>query len=408
VRIQRAWKYKLELNLEQESVLSLWLSHLRCLYNLALEHRILNYQQFRKSMNYYDQANQLSDLKEAFPWLAEVPSQCLQQKLKDVETAYKKFFTGLGGFPKYKSKYDHMAMRFPDAKQFSVSFRKGKRTSVVKLPKIGQVKFVSSREMQGQIKNCTVSKQADGFYISFQTEVDFLVLQTRKNPIGIDRGVNTMGMTSEGECLETPVEKIKAIEVKMQKAQKILSKKQKGSRNRHKARIKVALLHQKITNLRKDNLQKITHSITKSHGLVVIEDLKIKNMTASSSGTISEPGSRVAQKSGLNRSILRNGWGELERQLSYKLAWSGGELRKVPAHYTSQMCAECGHVHSENRDKEQFLCLECGHSDHADINAAKNILALGQSVSVCGEASVGVLVKTRTRRASMKQKPLSA
>ncbi len=359
-------------------------------------------------MNYYDQANQLSDLKESFPWMAEVPSQCLQQKLKDLDSAYKKFFTGLSGFPKYKSRHDSMSMRFPDSKQFTVIFRKGKRTSFVKLPKIGLVKFISSRDMQGHIKNCTVSKQADGFYISFQTEVNALVLQTRKNPIGIDRGVNTMGMTSEGECLETPLERITSLEVKMQRAQKKLSRKQKGSKNRNKARVNLAKLHQKIKNIRKDNLHKITHNIAKSHGLVVIEDLKIQNMTKSSAGTFEDPGSKVKQKSGLNRSILRNGWGELERQLAYKLLWSGGELRKVPAHYTSQSCNKCGHVDSKNRNKLAFKCLECGHSDHADINAARNILERGHRLSVCGEASVGVLAKTKARRASMKQKPISA
>lgn len=126
MKVQKAWKYKLVPTLEQEALLFRCLSHLRCLYNLALEQRIRNYQQFRKSLNYYDQANELPALKEAFPWFAEVPSQCLQQKLKDVETAYRKFFTGLGGFPKYKSRDDSMGMRFPDAKQFSVSFRKAK------------------------------------------------------------------------------------------------------------------------------------------------------------------------------------------------------------------------------------------------------------------------------------------
>lgn len=407
MNIQRAWKYKLEPTPEQSVVLRAWMSHLRGLYNLALEHRELNYRQFRKSMNYYDQANQLPDLKEAFPWLAEVPSQCLQQKLKDLDSAYQRFFKSGSGFPKFKKRGEGMSMRFPDPKGFVVSFRKGKRTCFVKLPKIGLVKFVSSREIQGRICNATVSMNPSGeLYISFQTEQEIEVRLNPMSAIGIDRGVRTMGMTSEGECLELPIDRIKKLESKLAKEQRLLARKTLRSKNYEKQKLRVAKAYARITNLRKDRLHKITSSIAKSHGIVVLEDLKIKNMTASASGTIAKPGRKVAQKRGLNRAILQQGWSEFERQLSYKLAWSGGELRKVPAHFTSQACSCCGHVSSKNRNKERFKCVSCGHVDHADVNAAKNILALGQSVTVCGGASAGVLAKTKTRRASKKQKPV--
>lgn len=408
MKILKALKFKLEPTCEQEQVLVLWLSHLRGLYNLALEHRILNYRQFRKSVSYYGQCSELPELKKVAPWLEEVPSQCLQQKLKDVESAYKRFFNHGFGFPKFQKRGQSESARFPDPKQFKISFRKGKRTSFVKLPKIGSVKFVSSREIEGTIKNCTVTRKADGFYISFQTEIELTVFQTRNNPIGIDRGVRTMGMTSDGECLEIPEAKIKFLEKKLGREQRVLSRKNKASKNQKKQRIRVGKIHLKIVNLRNDTLHKLTSQLAKSHGLVVMEDLKVKNMSASAKGTIENPGKYVKQKSGLNRSILRQGWSEFERQVAYKLLWNGGELVKVKPHFTSQTCSSCGHVAKENRKKEHFACKSCGHQDHADINAAKNILALGHRVSVCGEASAGVLEKTKTRRAPVKQKPISA
>lgn len=396
MKIKRAWKFKLEPSQTQSETLGLWLSHLRGFYNLALEQRILNYQQFRKSISYYDQANELPELKLQAIWLADVPSHCLQQKLKDVESAYKRFFRNGAGFPKFKKRGFGESARFPDPKQFKVNFRKGKRTSFVKLPKIGLVKFVSSQKIVGEIKNCTISKQADGFYISFQSEYDVDVLKNPKPAVGIDRGIRTFGMTSESECLELPMEKIKFLERKVEKEQTKLSRKAKGSKNRSKQRKRVALAHQRIVNLRKDAIHKITNQLSKNHGLVVLEDLKIKNMSASASGTIEEPGKMATQKSGLNRAILRQGWGEFERQLTYKLSWNGGEIKKVKPQFTSQTCFVCKHVDKENRNKENFCCKECGHKDHADINAAKNILALGHSVSVCG---AGTLVSAK------KQKP---
>ena len=405
--IQRAWKYKLELTASQGETLWTWMSHLRGLFNLALQHREMNYRQFRKSMNYYDQANDLVELKSVAPWLANVPSQCLQQKLKDVETAYKRFFKKEAGYPQFKKRGKGMSLRFPEPKGFAVSFRKGKRTSFVKLPKVGLVKFVSSREMRGRICNATVTLNPSGeFYISFQTEQEIEVAPSALPAVGIDRGVRTMGMTSEGECLELPLGRFRELEKKLAKEQRVLARKTLGSHNYKKQKVRVAKCHAKIANVRKDSLHKITNGIAKSHGLVVLENLKIKNMTASASGTLEEPGKRVAQKRGLNKAILQQGWGEFARQLAYKLSWAGGELRKVPPQYTSQKCSNCGHVHSKNRRKERFLCLACGHADHADVNAAKNILALGYSVTVCGGASVGVLANAKTRRVSKKQKPV--
>ena len=215
-------------------------------------------------------------------------------------------------------------------------------------------------------------------------------------------------MTSEAEALELPIESIKTLEKKLAKQQIILSRKKKGLNNFKKQSRKIAITHEKIVNVRKDKLNKISTAIAKSHSVVVLENLKIKNMTASAAGTISEPGKYIAQKSGLNRSILRQGWFEFERQLSYKLEWNGGELIKVAPHFTSLTCPKCDHVAKENRKNESFKCVKCGHEGHADVVGAKNILARGHRVLVCGEVGPAVAKKATAKKTSVKQKPLVA
>lgn len=408
MKTQRAWKYKLDLNKAQKQILSLWLSHLRCLYNIALAQRIIAWNsQHRKSINFYDQANELPELKKEFPFFRDVPAQLLQQKLKDVESAYKKFFSG-GGFPRFKKKRDASGMRFPDAKQFKIEKSKTKRTSFVTLPKIGKVKFLSHREIIGEIKNCTISKDKCGdFYISFQTEYEMPVFASdKKHALGADRGITNNVTTSDGQVFEMPLKEIKRLETKIAKRQKSLSRKKKGSKNFEKDLLKINKFYRKITRIKCDTTHKITSDLTNNHGFIAIEDLKTKNMMASASGTIEEPGRRVRQKSGLNRSIARQNWGEFDRALTYKSAWRGVKLVKVKSHYTSQECNKCHHVDSKNRNKESFKCVKCGHTDHADINGAKNILAAGHAVTVCGETSFGASGKTTSRNVSAKQKPI--
>ena len=408
MKIQRAWKYKLILDDSQARTLFLWMSHLRGLYNLALEQRILLYHQNRKSLSWQDQANELPELKEVATWLKDVPSQCLQQKLQDLDKAYDKFFSG-GGFPRFKKRGASMSMRFPDPKQFSVDLVRGKRKAFLKLPKIGLLKFVNSQEIIGAIKNATISMSPAGdFFVSIQTEYELTVVANSGPGIGIDRGVTNFAVTSECKVFGLPTERIKFLEGQLKQAQKLLSKKVKGSKNFQKQKLKVAKAHQNIVNLRKDSMHKISNDIANNHGLVVLEDLRTKNMTRSASGTREEPGRQVAQKSGLNRAILRNGWGEFGRQLEYKTAWNGGKVIKVAAHFTSQTCFKCHHVHKDNRNGESFVCRSCGQKDHADVNAAKNILAFGQRVLVCGETLSRGDGKTASRRRSMKQKPLVA
>ena len=169
-------------------------------------------------------------------------------------------------------------------------------------------------------------------------------------------------------------------------------------------------VHSKIANVRKDYLHKLTTQLSKSHATIVLEDLKVANMSQSAKGTKDKPGRYVKAKSGLNRSILDQGWFEFKRQLTYKQLWRGGKVVMIPANHTSQQCSQCGHICSLNRQSQSvFMCQACNHSSNADINAAKNILAAGHAVIACGETlRPAVRRKSKLKAGSLKQEPSQA
>lgn len=160
----------------------------------------------------------------------------------------------------------------------------------------------------------------------------------------------------------------------------------------------IARLHIRIADARNDFLHKVSTTISKSHAVVYLEDLKVKNMSATARGSVQEPGKNVRQKSGLNKAILDQGWFEFRRQLSYKESWRGGRVVAMPPQHTSQTCAQCGHVSAASRRSQaQFVCVACGHEDDADVNAAKNIMRAGQALSVCGGGPLGPPAKQKPR-----------
>ena len=179
---------------------------------------------------------------------------------------------------------------------------------------------------------------------------------------------------------------------------KELCRKKKFSSNWKKRKAAIARLHIRIADARNDFLHKVSTAISKSHAVVYIEDLKVRNMSASARGTVENPGKCVRQKAGLNKAILDQGWFEFRRQLSYKEQWRGGLVVAVPPQYTSQTCAGCGHVCAENRRSQAlFVCVACGHEDDADVNAAKNVMRAGQVLSVCGGGPLGPSAKQKPR-----------
>ena len=209
-----------------------------------------------------------------------------------------------------------------------------------------------------------------------------------------DLGVTKFAALSDGSFIDG-ANAFKKYEKRLAFYQRCLSRKRTFSANWRKAKAKVSRVHRKIANVRNDLLHKSSTTISKNHAVVVLEDLRITNMTASARGTLEQPGTNVAAKSGLNRRILDQGWGEFRRQLGYKLAWNGGTLLLVDPRNTSRTCAACGQVSAQNRQTQAaFKCIACGHASNADTNAAKNILGrAGQARIACGDTPLGVSMK---------------
>jgi putative transposase len=203
--------------------------------------------------------------------------------------------------------------------------------------------------------------------------------------VGVDVGIAKFATLSDGTVFE-PVNGFKQKQRRLAILQRQMSHKVKFSRNWKKAKARVTRLHSKIANVRQDYLHKTTTTLSKNHALVVIEDLQVKNMSASARGTVSKPGRNIRQKSGLNKSILDQGWFEFRRQLEYKQEWRGGDVLAVPPHHTSQTCPACSCISAENRKTQsKFECVNCGYKANADLVAAMNILERGHRLSACGD-----------------------
>ena len=246
------------------------------------------------------------------------------------------------------------------------------------LPKLGWLRYRNSREVLGTVKNVTVSLNAGKWFVSIQTERD---VTEPKRPatsmVGIDMGIIRFATLSDGRFIE-PLNSFKKHQQRLARYQRAMSRKQKFSNNWKKARARVQRIHTRIGNARRDFLHKASTQISQNHAIVCLEDLPVRNMAKSAAGTTEKPGRNVRAKSGLNKSILDQGWFEFRRQLDYKLAWNGGWLVAVPPHYTSRTCPCCGHVSADNRKTQaRFACVECGFEDNADLVGAINILSRG-------------------------------
>ena len=330
-------------------------------------------------ISYAKLCSELLVWKEQNPWLKEVHSQVLQQSLKDLTGSFQKFFKGLSAFPK-----KHKKFVTTDSFRFPQGFKIDEGRRQIYLPSIGWVKYKRSRFIQGKAKNVTVSRQADGWHVSIQTEYEMEAPKHTGDSVGIDMGCVRFCTLSDGTFFE-PCNALKNLLKKLAKMQRKLARMQKFGKNWRKQKAAIARLHQHIANVRRDFIEKVSLEICKNHAEIFREDLKIKNMTASAKGTVEEPGSRVAQKSGLNRSILDQGWGIFFSKLDWKSLRLGGHVYKVPPQNTSRTCPKCGSVSKDNRKTQAlFQCVSCGHQGNADVIAAINVKERGRRSLACG------------------------
>jgi len=353
----------------------------RFVFNRALTLQNENHEAGSKYIPYTKMASWLIEWKSHpdTQWLKEVPSQPLQQTLKDLERGYKNFFQKRAAFPRFKKRSQNDAFRYPQGVKLDQANNR------ISLPKLGWVRYRNSREIIGEVKNVTVSQSCGKWYVSIQTECKVAEpVHNAESMVGLDAGITKLATLSDGTIYQ-PVGSFKARQRKLAVLQRQLSRKEKFSVNWQKQRRKIQRLHSHITNIRRDYLHKITSEISKNHAMIVIEDLKVGNMSKSAKGTSEQPGRNVRAKSGLNRSILDQGWYEMRRQLEYKQFWRGGQVLAIPPAYTSQRCVCCGHTAKENRQTQsKFVCQVCGYTENADINGARNILAAGHAVLAWG------------------------
>lgn len=371
--MNRGFRFRLYPTVGQADVLGQWIGVTRLVYNLALEQRRDFWRQYRattgKTISWGQQSLEVTDLRRQFDFVGAVPRTCLEYALRDLDKAFAGFFRG-GGYPNFRRKGVHQSVRlaWKDLARRDLNAK----WSEIRLPRIGWVKYRRSRSLSGEVMNVTVQITNQRWEVVFAADVTGTSLGCQ-GAVGIDRGVATTLSLSNGEHIRLP--DLTALEQRRRRAQRALARRKRGSARHAKQRQSVARLAAKISRVRAHHLHVASTSIARRFGLVVLEKLNIRAMTASAGGTVEQPGRGVAQKRGLNRSVLAQGWSIFASQLEYKLEAAGGRLVYVPAAYTSQTCAECGVVDARSRKSQAvFECVACDHRDHADTNAARNIM----------------------------------
>lgn len=346
--------YRIYPTLAQETRLLAWSDALRFLWNLANEQRLIAYGRTdRAYISSFDQTNDLTALRAELPWLADAPRNVCAQLVAELDKAWQSCFKKLAHSPRWKRKgSDELSLTEPHPKVWRLS------GSSLHFPKLGPMRIVLHRPLEGKPKTCTLKRDGDQWFAHIVCEIDRPQPGPRHAPVvAIDRGITHIIADSEGRLSGNPRFLDKSLH-KLARAQRVMSRRKKGSKNRLKAKLRVAKIHRKIRRQRAHFQHVESARYAKSHGVVVVEKLNVQGMV----------------RSNLARHINDAGWSGLTQKLRYKLEQSGGFLVEIPAHYSSQECHSCKHVDSKSRRGELFCCTACGHADHADLNAAKVLL----------------------------------
>lgn len=363
-------RFRLLPTVEQEGRLLEHCAHARYVWNLALEQRDCYRKTLGPTPGFAGQCQQLTEARRG-SWLGEGSQTVQQQALRDLDQAFRYWWAGTHRRPTWRRRGLHEGFRIVggQARRFERLSRKRAR---VLIPKVGWVDWRWTRD-PGEPKSYRVKLDRAGrWWISFAVIPPTVEAPGNGSIVGVDRGVARPFVMSDGQTVDIP--RPRASEsARLLRLQRKLARQVKGSARREATKRAIARLRHHEINRRKDIVEKLTTRLAAEHDLVRIEDLRITNMTRSAAGTLDAPGVNVAQKRGLNREILRSGWGLFAQRLENK---APGRVERVPAANTSRRCHECGHTAPENRKSQAvFRCVECGHAADADVNAAKNIAA---------------------------------
>jgi transposase len=364
----------------QETSLLRHCSDARYVWNLAVEQQSWWHPGRKSAPGYLEQARQLTAARAASDWLREGSQMVQQQALRDFAQAMARFFAGTHRRPRWRKKdqdegFRVVAVGVPDVRRLNRNW------GVVRIPKVGWVRFRWSRPVAADVKSYRVTRDHAGrWHVAFATIPDPVEGPGNGEAVGIDRGVTVSAALSTGEMLTVPGLTARE-ETRLRRLERKLARAKRGSGRRGRNKLAIARLKAREAGRRKDWAEKLSTDLAHRFDVIRVEDLKICHMTRSAKGTAEVPGRNVAQKSSLNRGILASGWGLLVKRLEDK---APGRVEKVPPAFTSQRCSACGHVAAESRESQAlFRCVACGYTLNADVNAARNIAA-GHAVKARG------------------------
>ena len=402
--IQKGYKYRIYPTAAQKEMIAQTLGCCRFVFNHFLDMRSTEYKENKKSLSYNKTAGLMALMKkeQETEWLKNADSMALQEALRNLDTAFQNFFHKTGRYPRFKSKHHNTQSYRTRNQSNGIRFEENSR---LLLPKLGKVKIKKHRDFNGRILNATVTKTASGrYYVSLCVEQDFVPKTNTGGSVGIDVGLKEFYTDSNGSVLKNPKPLAKLMK-KLVREQRKLSRKIKGSSNRQKQRVKVARIHERITNTRKDFLHKASSKIVSENQVIAVEQLNVKGMI---------------HNRRLAKAIADASWSEFVRQLEYKAFEHGGTVIKVPTFYpSSQTCSCCGYLNRDVRNLavRQWDCPVCGKHHDRDKNAAVNILWHAMEINdmksdtpghgeiyACGESirpeasSQAILVETRSPR----------
>ena len=387
----KTYRFKLKPTDAQERIFEQWLGTCRYVYNLCLEYRIVMYKGYNISVGKYSIQKEITQIRKEVPWIKAVPAKTLQNVTDRLFITYDNFLKRGASFPKFAKRRNYKSITFTEDVKHNGGF--------ISFPKMGDVRFVNSQSINGTIKRASIIKEVNGWYVCLCCEVEIEALPPNDKSIGLDLGIKSFVVSSEGQEITNPKHLFK-YQYQLRRAQRSVSRKKKGGANRRKAINKLARVHLKVRNARKDFHHKLSTQFIRENQAIAVEDLKVKNMV---------------RNHNLAKSISDAGWSQFIQILEYKAKWYGRDFVKVDARHTSQDCSVCGWRNTEMKLSDRVWTCANGHVLDRDINAAINIKkkAVGHTASaseiynrnsgVAEESNTGVSIPV-LRRYGYKKK----